>query len=108
MKIKKYRNIISLFIKMATYPPPIIYEPIFNAENFIDPTSSGGSGGGSSDSTALQYPIAQGTEQFQYGLTSSEAISFTSSTGADRQINNVSNIQIIDTENTTPTSSQTN
>ena len=94
---------------MATYPPPIIYEPIFNAENFIDPTSSGGSGGGTSDTGSyLQYPIAQGTEQFQYGLTSSEAISFTSSTGTNREINNVSNIQIIDSDNTTPTSSQTN
>lgn len=95
---------------MATYPPPTIYEPIFNAENFVDPTSSsdGSTGGTGSSASYLQYPSAQGTQQFTYGLTSAESISFTSATGTDREINNVSNIQLIDTDNTTPTSSQTN
>jgi hypothetical protein len=91
---------------MASVPPPTIYEPIFNSSNFIDPST--GQTSSTTTIASLQYPNAQGTESFVYGLTSSEAIGFISATGNDRAINGISNIQMIDTTNTTPTDSQTN
>ena len=59
---------------MAEYPPPLIYEPIFNAETFVD--LSGSSLKSSTSGSYLVYPIAQGAESFPSGLSTTSTLTF--------------------------------
>jgi Phage Tail Collar Domain len=59
---------------MAQYPAPLIYEPIFNAENFVD--LSGSSSSSSTSGSYLVYPIAQGAESFPSGLSTTSTLTF--------------------------------
>jgi hypothetical protein len=90
------------------YPPPTVTETIFNPSDFtyLDTTSS--SGGASSDGSYVNYPSAQGSVSFPDGMDVGNTLTFTNAAGSNRAINNISNLEIIDTTNTTPNQSQTN
>ena len=65
---------------MATYPEPIELVPEFDSTNFPINTSSSAQGGGD-DVAKLNFPIAQGSESFPFGLASDAQLSLTSTSG---------------------------
>lgn len=65
---------------MATYPEPIELVPEFDSTNFPINTSSSAQGGGV-DVAKLNFPIAQGSESFPFGLASDAQLSLTSTSG---------------------------
>jgi hypothetical protein len=90
---------------MSVQPPPQNpNSPAYNNQNFI----------GSSSTTItpqylqanyLQFPTAQGTEEFPNGVITSDLLTFNSATGSEREINGVSLISMKDVNgNTTYTS----
>ena len=64
---------------MASYPPPIIYEPVFNPENF--PEISGNGSSSTTTGSLLVYPTAQGQESFPDGLTTASSMFYTDGAG---------------------------
>ena len=65
---------------MATYPEPIELVPEFDSTNFPINISSSAQGGGV-DVAKLNFPIAQGSESFPFGLASDAQLSLTSTSG---------------------------
>jgi len=86
---------------MSVQPPPQNpNSPAYNNQNFI----------GSSSTTItpqylqanyLQFPTAQGTEEFPNGIITSDLLTFNSATGSEREINGVSLISMKDVNGNT-------
>lgn len=88
------------------YPPPENIETIYNPLDYAINDTSSSSSGTSSNGSYVNYPSAQGPVDFP-GLSTNQPITFSSTTGTDRALNQISNIQLIDTTNSTPTDTQT-
>jgi microcystin-dependent protein len=58
----------------------------FNILFFYDPTANGGTGGGGSSATSVNYPVAQGLVSFPDGIELANDIVFVSTTATDNDI----------------------
>ena len=65
----------------------------FNTLFFYDPTANGGTGGGGSSATSVNYPVAQGLVSFPDGINLANDITFTSATATDNDIVGANSIE---------------